>query len=104
MRSRNARVSATGESCRRSIRLAASAMVRKCRSVVRVTASLGIARVLSYRRARADFVGHLARQELAILRIAEELPALHHHLAAEHGHAGPRRHHMAFPRRVVGLM
>src|SRR3984893_11455852 len=54
--------------------------------------------------ARADAVGNLAGEELAVAEAREELAVLHHDLAAQDRHARPGRHFVALPRRVVGLV
>src|SRR3954468_14963219 len=53
---------------------------------------------------RPDGVRDLALQIPAILQVAMELSVGHHHLAAQHGHGGPRADFLAFPRRVIGFV
>src|SRR5262249_54809935 len=59
---------------------------------------------LSDRRPRADIVGDLARQELAVVRGGEELAAFYRDRAAQDRHARPGRYLVAFPRGVIRLV
>src|SRR5258708_778848 len=55
-------------------------------------------------RPAAYFVGHLALEELPVGKLAVESAVLHDDLAMQDRRAGPCRHHVPLPRRVVGLV